>query len=432
MTCEAYYESHPEPAPGFDRCDLREIEAGTARAVSLLGASTAFFGVINLFITGWTVKKLGVKSALAIQIFFPAIRLAIQNFGVAFGGGNGIMIIQSSQIITIIGGPGGYLLALNSFITEVVENKERTGALGRLQGCAMFGMAGGFLAGGLISDLFGIQAPFKVTLALFLICCVYVLLTFPYIPPNADAASTSKGIAGFFGPVKMFAPQKWRLRDGRAQTEYGTLLLGIGVFLGVLATGYIPVLLQMYATDVFQFGTTENGYLISLNSLIRGLFLTFAFPRIITAGRTWLDKRNRPKDAESGATSPTLTASSDPITEQSQITEVEAIENVDEPIEGQKPADERETFQFDLQFTKYSLIVDGILTGAASLVTQGWQMYLIAVLLPFASGTGSAAKGTILQMCHPSERTEALSAITLLEMIARLSTSTSLHSCLQI
>lgn len=50
-------------------------------------------------------------------------------------------------------------------------------------------------------------------------------------------------------------------------------------------------------------------------------------------------------------------------------------------------------------------------------------MYLIAVLLPFASGTGAAAKGTILQMCSTSEKTDALSAITLVEMAARLATS---------
>jgi len=50
-------------------------------------------------------------------------------------------------------------------------------------------------------------------------------------------------------------------------------------------------------------------------------------------------------------------------------------------------------------------------------------MYAVAMLLPFASGTGSAAKGTILQMCSAAERSDALGAITLLEMIARLLTS---------
>jgi hypothetical protein len=50
-------------------------------------------------------------------------------------------------------------------------------------------------------------------------------------------------------------------------------------------------------------------------------------------------------------------------------------------------------------------------------------MYTVAILLPFASGTGPAAKGTILQMCPAAERADALSAITLVEMLARLLTS---------
>ena len=39
--------------------------------------------------------------------------------------------------------------------------------------------------------------------------------------------------------------------------------------------------------------------------------------------------------------------------------------------------------------------------------------------------TGAASKGSILQMCPPAERTDALSAITLIELIARLITSMS-------
>lgn len=432
MTCEAYYTNHPLPPPGGDRCNNHQIEAGTATAVSLLGASTTFFGVINLFITGWTIKKLGVKSALIIQVFWPAVRLAVQNVGVQTGGGMGILIIQCSQIITIIGGPAGYLLTLNSYITEVVEHEERTGVLGQLTGCNMFGTSLGYLVGGLLGDNFGIIAPFRVTLVLFLISCCYVLFFLPWIPPNPDAnkksGKTSKSILKFLGPLKMFVPQKWVLVEGKIQKEWGTLLLGSGVFFGVLATSYVPVLLQMYSTDVLGFGTTENGYLISLNSLIRGLFLTLAFPRIIKAGRAWLDRRNGKK---SGTNTPSTPDSEATLTEPIQEIAVEAMESEEEPRETPRSTDnERETFHFDLMFTKYSLIADGLITGIATFVTKGWQMYAVAMLLPFASGTGPAAKGTILQMCSAAERSDALGAITLLEMIARLLTSKSLKTFL--
>ncbi|KAH7391593.1 hypothetical protein BKA64DRAFT_678001 [Cadophora sp. MPI-SDFR-AT-0126] len=417
MTCQAYYTNHPEPSHG-DRCDNHAIEAGTARAYSLLGASTTFFGVANLFVTGWAIKKLGVRAALLNSVFWPAVRLAIQNLGVVTGGAAGIMIIQASQIICIIGGPAGYLLALNSYVAEILEASERTGALGKLQGCSFLGTALAYLLGGIISDAFGILAPFQVTLALFTLSSIYVVVALPWIPPNraVTAAPTTK-LTKFFGPLKIFTPQKWVLQNGQINKQYGTILLGVGVFLGVLATGFIPVLLQMYATDVYGFGTTENGYLISLNSFIRGIFLTSVFPHIISYGRSRYSNPKHIKDCEVS-----------PIQETEFPTQPndlagEVRDHDEEPMANPQLENENETFDFDLQYSRYSLLADCILTGCATFVTQGWQLYVVAILLPFASGTGSSAKGTIIQMCSPSERTDALSAITLIEMVARLTTT---------
>lgn len=244
------------------------------------------------------------------------------------------------------------------------------------------------------------------------------MVCLPCIGPNKEVApQATNGISKFFGPLKMFTPQKWVLRSGKIQREYGTLLLGIGVFLGVLATGYQSVLLQMYATDVFGFGTTKNGYLISLNTFVRGLFLTLVFPRIIAAGRVRLDSKDSKTEPSKDSAIPDLPH------EANDFAAVEPLDNEEEPIEPPKQSDERETFAFDLLYVRYSLLADAILTGAASFVGQGWQMYLIAFLLPLAAGTGSSAKGTILQMCPAGERADALSAITLVEMVARLMTS---------
>jgi hypothetical protein len=67
--------------------------------------------------------------------------------------------------------------------------------------------------------------------------------------------------------------------------------------------------------------------------------------------------------------------------------------------------------------------MDGILTAGATFTNQGWQMYVVAVAIPLAAGSGTSAKGTILQMCEPQHRADALGAISLVEMMARLSTS---------
>ncbi|KAK5135860.1 hypothetical protein LTR08_004509 [Meristemomyces frigidus] len=425
MTCDEHYKTHALPPLGVDRCRVNSIEAGTARAVALLGASTTFFGVFNLFFTGWTMKAIGVKKALLISVFFPAVRLVVQNLGVETGAGWGITIIQLSQIITVVGGPVGYLLALNSFATEVVEPAERTATLGRLTGCSMFGTSLGFLAGGLIGDIWGIIWPFRVTLVLFLLCCLYIWLCLPTIHNPEVESKASISLSGFFDPIRLFAPTKWTLQTGRVQKQYGVLLLGIGTFLGVLATSYIPTLLQMYSTDIFGFTTSANGLLISINSLIRGLFLTLAFPLIISSGRTWLDARNHTaREAKLAASETGIPAlPTDPNT---IAAAPDGMENPQEPIEPPQPrGDQEQSYHFDLQFTKYSLIVDGLLTGLATFTTKGWQMYLIAVALPLASGTGPSAKGTVLQMCPPEQRTDALSAISLVELLARLG-STSL------
>ena len=282
MTCDAYYKNHPSQVPkpftqsppagttrsilsyalaavaystgtkiesDPDRCSLHAIESSTALSVSLLGASTTVFGLLNLFLTRSLIKRIGVKPTLVIQVFFPAVRLLVQNVGVEVWGNAGIIIIQCSQIVSIIGGPSGYLLVLNTFVTEVVEYEGRTAALGRLTGSMMFGSALGFLLGGVVAEAFGIKAPFRLTLMLFLSSCAYVAVFLPNIPPaeakvaavaDTDSISAEKKrrtFSKFFGPLAVFAPRKFIGSDGVIRTEYGAFLLAWGVFLGVLATG---------------------------------------------------------------------------------------------------------------------------------------------------------------------------------------------------
>ncbi|KAF1926704.1 uncharacterized protein M421DRAFT_66985 [Didymella exigua CBS 183.55] len=427
MTCDAYYEDlrHVRDPTARDVCAKHEIEASTARSFALLAGSTTLFGLMNLLVTGWTIKRLGVKRALIIQVFWPAVRLLVQNIGVSKGSSAGVLILQASQIITIVGGPNGYILALNSFVADVVEHEDRTGALGRLQGCMLFGAAVGFLIGGLIGEAFGIAAPFRMTVVLFLLSCAYVAGCLPSTPPHEKEESQANqpadnSLGRFFGPLRIFAPQKWTLADGRKSTQFGALTLGLGVFLGILATGYIPILLQMYATDKFEFGTRANGWLIFMYSSLRGGFLSFIFPRIIAAGRRWL---------EPGGASPRESAEDGPLlggpdipTSPNGIGPINSMDNYMEPAGPPQPKD-KQTFAFDLMYARFSLLLDGAMTGLAVFVSQGYQLYIVAALLPVAAGTAAASKGTILQMLPDNQRVDALSGITLVENIASLSTT---------
>ncbi|KIX00870.1 uncharacterized protein Z518_09935 [Rhinocladiella mackenziei CBS 650.93] len=493
MTCDAYYEEHPSQGPNLtssssptplparaqagainllyaltqdtvfstnpqiipserDRCSIHAIETSTALSVSLLGASTTVFGLLNLFLTGALIKRIGVKPTLLIQVFFPALRLLVQNVGVEVWSNAGIIIIQCSQIVSIIGGPSGYLLVLNAFITEVMEHEGRTAALGRLTGAMMFGSALGFLLGGAVAEAFGIKAPFRLTLILFLSACVYVAVFLPHIPPaqvkTDDEGSMSESnkknktkmvIGNFFGPLAVFAPRKFIAGNGAVSTEYGAHLLAWGVFLGILATGYLPTLLQLYSTDVFGFGTKENGWLIFMYSMLRGVFLTFAFPKLISLGRKWTIKKEKAStsgaggeagDSASSERQPLLPPQTHQAT-RAENADAYANDNTDKDRAKDnnqgRPQLKNETFTFDLTYTRVSLVADGLLTLLCSFIHEGNQMYLVAAILPFAAGTGSASKGTILQMVGSSassdERTDALAGVSLVENMARLSTT---------
>jgi len=50
------------------------------------------------------------------------------------------------------------------------------------------------------------------------------------------------------------------------------------------------------------------------------------------------------------------------------------------------------------------------------------ELHPAALVLPFASGSAPAARGVMTEMCASSDRADALSALTLVENVARLAT----------
>jgi hypothetical protein len=375
------------------------------------------------------VKAWGIKQALLISIIWSVIRTFIQTVGVMTGAGVGIIIVQCSQVMIIFGGPAGYLLTLNSYATEVVLPSERTPVLGRVTGCAMFGTARCCLAGGILENKFSDIMHFEVVFGLFFVSTLYTYLSLPYIPLS------DQELGAFFEPLKMLTRRIWTLKDGRNR-QYGVLLLRIGAFLAAFATGYLTVLLQMYATDEFGFEPSDNSKLVSLNFMIRAAFLTFAFPAIVGPGRTWLDKkegilRQSVSNIEVAETEQVddLPIDIDRLAPTALPEGAAKATNPEEPVKRtiasqsyRAGTEENETFHFDLFHARYSLILDGILTSMTTFIATGWQLYVAAAVLPFAAGKGTAAKGVMLQMCAPEEKTDALSAISLLKSVVSLST----------
>jgi hypothetical protein len=196
----------------------------------------------------------------------------------------------------------------------------------------------------------------------------------------------------------------------------------------------------MYATTVFQFHQSDNGWLMSEFAFMRGFFLIFLFPPIISKGRKWHLARH-PEQANStrsgGARESTEV--SDEIPTRPEQLEAPVGSFPDEEPVAIDPAAEDEGSGFDLFFLRWSLVLDGLLTMGTAFATESWHIYLgkndafagnglvtdlglAAFLLPFASGTAPAAKGVMTEMCASEDRADALNALTLVENVARLST----------
>lgn len=266
---------------------------------------------------------------------------------------------------------------------------------------------------------------------------LYALTCLPYVPPprsdddskDADGgeSSSKKGLSRFLGPAKMLAPQKWRLPpNGRIANHWGVPLLFAGIFTGVLATGYIPTLIQMFSTIEFGFGTKENGVLMSYYCVIRGAFLTFAFPHIISRGRLWFN-------SSSSSSPPTPTPTPARTRRISRAEDMEAAISLrpdagaaEEPpfaaLAATSSSSTARDSAFDLFFLKWSLVADGVLTCLATFCGASWHVFVVATLLPLASGSASAAKSVMIDMCPPGRKADALGAISLVEMVAAMAT----------
>jgi len=303
----------------------------------------------------------------------------------------------------------------------------------------------GYTAGGLANDLINISAPFEITFCLLVASTLYTAVLLPYIPPAAAAKASSatedpalkksESLFAFLACLTVFLPTKYAHRSG---TFWGLTLLGLGAFGSVLATAYVPLMLQLTATNRYGYKPSDNGFLMAVNSLSRAIFLTFAFPRIISVGRAWFAPTSQSSfpASENGTVSPTsengtLTPSTPVPPKDALPTDLSAFEAgpltsadgaTEEPPILPAPTDRVHGSGFDLAFVRWSMVVDAALTALVGLSSRSWHMMAAAVILPLASGTAPACKGVLMEMVPESRRADALAGIALVETLALIST----------
>ncbi|EUC40520.1 hypothetical protein COCMIDRAFT_108598 [Bipolaris oryzae ATCC 44560] len=407
MVCEEYDESVRVG------CNAQVIQAETAKQVMIAGVFTVMFSTINLLnISKWGINNMCIRNLFCLQTFVSSIRFVLQIYALNIGAETGVMLYQATQILTVFGGPAGYQLVMNMYASHLVEPEEYTAIFGKLQGCIQFGTACGYLMGGVIGNTFTTKTPFQVAFVLMASATLFARFALPYVSIRQEREEARGKQSSFFGPIRMFLPPRAEV-GGVEKRYWGATLLGLGVFCGVVANGYIPTLMQMHATNSFGFRMIENGYLTSFYAAIRGTFLIFAFPSVISNGRKWLStsfQRNEnlikrfPSDSPAvvpSETSPLIGESTGQLQQESRTqTEVDV--------------------NFDLYFLRYSMILDGILTASAGFAKKGWHMYAVASLIPLASGTAPAARGVIVRMYDETQRMEALNAISIVDIMAKI------------
>jgi len=160
----------------------------------------------------------------------------------------------------------------------------------------------------------------------------------------------------------------------------------------------------MYATAVFQFRQSDNGWLMSEFAFMRGLFLIFLFPPIINNGRRWYLTRY----PEEAGRSPEESQRADTVLEDEIPTRPEQFEAPvgtyadDEPV-APDPAKEDEGTGFDLFFLRWSLVLDGLLTMLAAFATKSWHIYL-GKAQSLDANQRRADPGSKLPFCSPLPR----------------------------
>ncbi|KAJ6564737.1 hypothetical protein B0H19DRAFT_1141835 [Mycena capillaripes] len=433
FNCQEYYEdpAHPPYEGSGDACAVTAIDSHTAKDIAIMITLTTFSGTLNLIVTTWEIKNWGLRRAIINQTFWPALRNLTQIYATIVGGRLGITIMQSTQLITILGGGAGYLLSVNSYMAEVVEPEERTAAFGVLAGTAMLGVANGYICGGLSNDYIGLSAPFEITFCLLVGSTLFTAFCLPYVPPGGfpakkdhpdstpEVPKRDESVFAFLHCLRIFLPAKYA--DGKGRF-WGLPLLGFGAFWSVMATAYVPLMLQLTATNQYGFKPGDNGFLMSSNALSRAAFLTLAFPRLIAWGRKWLSE---PAAVASPVVPPAENDTAGQPTEPSSLEPYEAGPVTQSPVNLQEvmpPTDKKHGSAFDLAFLRYSMIIDAGLVALLVLSSNSMHIWAAAIILPLASGTAPACKGVLLDMVPATHKSDALSAIALVETTAMITT----------
>jgi len=94
--------------------------------------------------------------------------------------------------------------------------------------------------GGVLGDVYNISRPFEVAFFLYVISTLYGAFFLPgkaatQTTGSKKAVAAGRGLNGFFAPLRVIVPHKYRLESGQVVKNYGLVFLAIGISLGVVS-----------------------------------------------------------------------------------------------------------------------------------------------------------------------------------------------------
>jgi hypothetical protein len=86
--------------------------------------------------------------------------------------------------------------------------------------------------------VYGIRRPFETAFLLYIISTLYGALFLPTKTSTGtghDQNRPGRGLKGFFAPLKVIVPHRYRLVSGKVIKNYGLIFLALGIFLDVVS-----------------------------------------------------------------------------------------------------------------------------------------------------------------------------------------------------
>ncbi|KAG8715046.1 hypothetical protein FRC09_016977 [Ceratobasidium sp. 395] len=278
---------------------------------SPIGTLAAKFGRKPLLIGVATI------TTLSAFVFIAALRTA------------SMALIVVASALNAIAGPRQLQLLSTMFVVDSTPNPAPV--LSVLEGSIYLGLAISYTLGGVITTragnlttVFWVQAAVCATILLYIV--VTIPETFGRDKRAARAAEVAAEQARRRGPVRPSLGTRSssleRVRDTTSafarpfrliwprrnpvtgKRNIRLLLLSIAMFSALVGAAYVGPAWLVFATNRFHATPAQTGYVLSLLSSIKTVYLWLALPAILKWGRPFYNQRRRPDTAQPDVDSP--------------------------------------------------------------------------------------------------------------------------------